>query len=82
MVFNTQAALVISGSYRLGTDFTKRIGEYDKVYEPLTDGTSNRHMHFIQLVNVITSHGRIDVNRVTDYLPCKMLFYLLQVRLV
>jgi 6-phosphofructo-2-kinase len=60
-------------------DFTKRIKEYEKVYEPLTDGKSNRHVHFIQLVDIITGRGHIDINRISGYIPGKIVFFLMQV---
>ena len=61
------------------TDFGQRISEYEKVYEPLTDGKSNRHVHFIQLVNIITGRGHIDINRISGYIPGKIVFFLMQV---
>ena len=60
-------------------DFGRRIAEYEKVYEPLTDGKSNRHLHFIQLVNIITGRGHIDINRISGYIPGKIVFFLMQV---
>ena len=61
-------------------DFSERIHEYEKVYEPLTDGKSNRHVHFIQLVNIITGRGHIDINRISGYIPGKIVFFLMQAR--
>ena len=60
-------------------DFNNRIKEYEKVYVPLTDGKSNRHVHFIQLVNMVTGKGHIDVNRISGYIPGKIVFFLMQV---
>jgi 6-phosphofructo-2-kinase len=61
-------------------DFRKRIEQYEKVYEPLTDGKSNRHVHFIQLVDIITGRGHIDINRISGYIPGKIVFFLMQAR--
>lgn len=60
-------------------DFNNRIKEYEKVYVPLTDGKSNRHVHFIQLVNMVTGKGHIDVNRISGYIPGKIVFFLMQI---
>jgi 6-phosphofructo-2-kinase / fructose-2,6-biphosphatase 3 len=60
-------------------DFNARIKEYEKVYVPLTDGKSNRHIHFIQLVNMVTGKGHMDVNRISGYIPGKIVFFLMQV---
>jgi 6-phosphofructo-2-kinase / fructose-2,6-biphosphatase 3 len=49
------------------------------VYEPLTDGHSNRHIHFIQLVNMVTGRGYMDINRISGYIPGKIVFFLMQV---
>ena len=61
-------------------DFEARIREYEKVYQPLTDGKSNRHIHFIQLVNMVTGRGYMDINRISGYLPGKIVFFLMQAR--
>jgi len=61
-------------------DFEARIREYEKVYQPLTDGKSNRHVHFIQLVNMVTGRGYMDINRISGYLPGKIVFFLMQAR--
>lgn len=60
-------------------DFNARILEYEKVYEPLTDGHSNRHIHFIQLVNMVTGRGYMDINRISGYIPGKIVSFLMQV---
>jgi 6-phosphofructo-2-kinase/fructose-2,6-biphosphatase len=60
-------------------DFQARIREYEKVYQPLTDGKSNRHLHFIQLVNMVTGRGYMDINRISGYIPGKIVFFLMQV---
>jgi 6-phosphofructo-2-kinase / fructose-2,6-biphosphatase 3 len=63
-------------------DFEARIKEYEKVYQPLTDGKSNRHLHFIQLVNMVTGRGYMDINRISGYIPGKMVFFLMQVSVI
>ena len=60
-------------------DFKHRIMNYEKVYESMTDGTSNRDMHFIQLVNMVTGRGHMDINRISGYIPGKIVFFLMQV---
>lgn len=60
-------------------DFRARIREYEKVYVPLTDGHSNRHLHFIQLNNMVTGRGYMDINRISGYIPGKIVFFLMQV---
>jgi 6-phosphofructo-2-kinase len=59
-------------------DFKARIAEYEKVYVPITDGQSNRHIHFIQLNNMVTGRGYMDINRISGYLPGKIVFFLMQ----
>ena len=61
-------------------DFKERVRQYEKVYQPVTDGTSNRDMHFIQLVNMVTGRGHMDINRISGYIPGKIVFFLMQVR--
>ena len=61
-------------------DFEARIRQYEKVYQPLTDGKSNRHIHFIQLVNMVTGRGHMDINRISGYIPGKIVFFLMQAR--
>lgn len=60
-------------------DFNARIKEYEKVYVPLTEGEGHRHVHFIQLVNMVTGRGHMDVNRISGYIPGKIVFFLMQV---
>lgn len=60
-------------------DFNARIKEYEKVYVPLTEGQGHRHVHFIQLVNMVTGRGHMDVNRISGYIPGKIVFFLMQV---
>ena len=60
-------------------DFKNRIMNYEKVYESMTDGSSNRDMHFIQLVNMVTGRGHMDINRISGYIPGKIVFFLMQV---
>ncbi|KXZ51897.1 hypothetical protein GPECTOR_11g330 [Gonium pectorale] len=56
-------------------DFKARIGKYEEVYEPIND----RNIHYIKLIDMVTGRGHMDVNRISGYLPGKIVFYLMQV---
>eukprot|EP00200_Dunaliella_tertiolecta_P015444 CAMPEP_0202422814 /NCGR_PEP_ID=MMETSP1128-20130828/51054_1 /ASSEMBLY_ACC=CAM_ASM_000463 /TAXON_ID=3047 /ORGANISM="Dunaliella tertiolecta, Strain CCMP1320" /LENGTH=624 /DNA_ID=CAMNT_0049030891 /DNA_START=25 /DNA_END=1900 /DNA_ORIENTATION=- len=56
-------------------DFRKRISNYEEVYEPITD----RNLHYIKLIDMITGRAHLDINRISGYIPGKMVFYLMQV---
>ena len=56
-------------------DFKDRIGKYEAVYETMTDRT----MHYVKLIDMVTGRGHMDVNRISGYIPGKMVFYLMQV---
>jgi 6-phosphofructo-2-kinase/fructose-2,6-biphosphatase len=56
-------------------DFKERITKYEAVYETMTDRT----MHYVKLIDMVTGRGHMDVNRISGYIPGKMVFYLMQV---
>ncbi|KAF6255112.1 6-phosphofructo-2-kinase-domain-containing protein [Scenedesmus sp. NREL 46B-D3] len=59
-------------------DFMLRIRKYEDIYEPIED----RNMHYIKLTDMVTGRGHIDINRISGYLPGKIVFFLMQVRRV
>lgn len=56
-------------------DFKQRIQYYANVYEPITD----RRLHYIKLIDMVTGRGYLDVNRISGYLGGKIVFFLMQV---
>ncbi|KAG2451906.1 hypothetical protein HYH02_003681 [Chlamydomonas schloesseri] len=56
-------------------DFKDRISKYEEVYEPI----ANRNIHYIKLIDMVTGRGHMDVNRISGYLPGKIVFFLMQV---
>lgn len=57
-------------------DFKARIKKYEEVYEPIDD----RSFHYIKLIDMVTGRGNMDVNRISGYIPGKLVFFLMQVR--
>ncbi len=57
-------------------DFKARIRKYEEVYDPLV----NRNFHYIKLIDMVTGRGYMDVNRISGYIPGKIVFFLMQVR--
>lgn len=56
-------------------DFRERISKYEAVYETISD----RSLHYVKLINMVTGRGYMDVNRISGYLPGKMVFFLMQI---
>jgi 6-phosphofructo-2-kinase/fructose-2,6-biphosphatase len=56
-------------------DFKERIAKYEAVYQTMTDRT----MHYVKLIDMVTGRGHMDVNRISGYIPGKMVFYLMQI---
>ncbi|WIA42087.1 hypothetical protein OEZ86_009363 [Tetradesmus obliquus] len=56
-------------------DFKQRILKYNEVYEPIDD----RRLHYIKLIDMVTGRGYMDVNRISGYIPGKIVFFLMQV---
>lgn len=57
------------------SDFKDRIKRYEEVYETITDRT----LHYVKLIDMVTGRGYMDVNRISGYIPGKMVFFLMQV---
>ncbi|GLI68462.1 hypothetical protein VaNZ11_012887 [Volvox africanus] len=56
-------------------DFLARISKYEEVYEPI----NNRNLHYIKLIDMVTGRGYMDINRISGYLPGKIVFFLMQI---
>ncbi|KAI8473607.1 MAG: 6-phosphofructo-2-kinase-domain-containing protein [Monoraphidium minutum] len=56
-------------------DFMERITRYEEVYEPIND----RAAHYIKLTDMTTGAGHIDLNRISGYIPGKIVCYLMNV---
>ncbi|GBF94979.1 bifunctional 6-phosphofructo-2-kinase fructose-2,6-bisphosphate 2-phosphatase [Raphidocelis subcapitata] len=56
-------------------DFMERIKKYEQVYEPISD----RRLHYIKLIDMVTGRGHMDVNRISGYIPGKIVFFLMQI---
>eukprot|EP00884_Botryococcus_braunii_P005345 jgi/Botrbrau1/14811/Bobra.0332s0004.1 len=56
-------------------DFKERIKKYEEVYETIVD----RNVHYIKLIDMVTGRGYMDVNRISGYIPGKIVFFLMQV---
>jgi len=56
-------------------DFKERIQKYEQVYETISDRT----LHYVKLIDMVTGRGHMDVNRISGYIPGKMVFFLMQV---
>ena len=56
-------------------DFKTRIKMYESAYETITDRT----LHYVKLIDMVTGRGHMDVNRISGYIPGKMVFYLMQI---
>ncbi|CAG9464718.1 unnamed protein product [Pedinophyceae sp. YPF-701] len=56
-------------------DFRERIRKYEEVYEPITDD----RIHYIKLVDMVTGRGQIVINRISGYIPGKIVFFLMQI---
>ncbi|KAG1677472.1 hypothetical protein FOA52_001928 [Chlamydomonas sp. UWO 241] len=56
-------------------DFKERVRKYEMVYEPIDDRT----FHYIKLIDMVTGRGYLDINRISGYIPGKLVFFLMQV---
>jgi hypothetical protein len=52
-----------------------RIAKYEAVYETIAD----RSLHYVKLIDMTSGRGHMDINRISGYLPGKLVFYLMQV---
>lgn len=55
-------------------DFMARVQQYEAVYEPIAD----RELHYIKLTDIITGRGYLDINRISGYIPGKLVSFLMQ----
>ncbi|XP_011003858.1 PREDICTED: 6-phosphofructo-2-kinase/fructose-2,6-bisphosphatase-like isoform X2 [Populus euphratica] len=52
-------------------DFKSRLANYEKVYEPVEEGS------YIKMIDMVSGHGgQIQVNNISGYLPGKIVFFL------
>ena len=57
-------------------DFMERIRRYEEVYEPIEDRAS---ASYVKLTNATTPAGHIDLNRISGYIPGKIVVLLMNV---
>ncbi|KAL6577031.1 hypothetical protein OROMI_011307 [Orobanche minor] len=52
-------------------DFKVRLENYEKVYEPVEEGS------YIKMIDMVSGHGgQIQVNNISGYLPGRIVFFL------
>ncbi|CAH9073277.1 unnamed protein product [Cuscuta europaea] len=57
-------------------DFKNRLANYEKVYEPVEEGS------YIKLIDMVSGHGgQIQVNNISGYLPGRIVFFLVNMHL-
>ncbi|KAB2063069.1 hypothetical protein E1A91_A10G197100v1 [Gossypium mustelinum] len=57
-------------------DFTTRLANYEKVYEPVDEGS------YIKMIDMASGHGgQIEVNNISGYLPGRIVFFLVNTHL-
>ncbi|XP_010264584.1 PREDICTED: 6-phosphofructo-2-kinase/fructose-2,6-bisphosphatase [Nelumbo nucifera] len=57
-------------------DFKIRLANYEKVYEPVEEGS------YIKLIDMVSGHGgQIQVNNISGYLPGRIVFFLVNMHL-
>ncbi|KAB2038723.1 hypothetical protein ERO13_D03G140100v2 [Gossypium hirsutum] len=57
-------------------DFTTRLANYEKVYEPVDEGS------YIKMIDMASGHGgQIQVNNMSGYLPGRIVFFLVNTHL-
>ncbi|XP_022847183.1 6-phosphofructo-2-kinase/fructose-2,6-bisphosphatase isoform X3 [Olea europaea var. sylvestris] len=57
-------------------DFKHRLENYDKVYEPVEEGS------YIKMIDMVSGHGgQIQVNNISGYLPGRIVFFLVNTHL-
>lgn len=57
------------------SDFRDRISKYEEVYETV----SEEHLHYIKLIDMVTGRGQMVLNRISGYIPGKLVFFLMQI---
>ncbi|XP_065881002.1 6-phosphofructo-2-kinase/fructose-2,6-bisphosphatase [Euphorbia lathyris] len=57
-------------------DFKTRLDNYEKVYEPVEEGS------YIKMIDMVSGHGgQIQVNNISGYLPGRIVFFLVNTHL-
>ncbi|XP_057526901.1 6-phosphofructo-2-kinase/fructose-2,6-bisphosphatase [Amaranthus tricolor] len=57
-------------------DFKSRLDNYEKVYEPVEEGS------YIKMIDTVSGHGgQIQVNNISGYLPGRIVFFLVNTHL-
>ncbi|GAV66585.1 His_Phos_1 domain-containing protein/CBM_20 domain-containing protein/6PF2K domain-containing protein [Cephalotus follicularis] len=57
-------------------DFKTRLANYEKVYEPVEEGS------YIKMIDMVSGHGgQIQVNNISGYLPGRIVFFLVNTHL-
>ncbi|XP_020971873.1 6-phosphofructo-2-kinase/fructose-2,6-bisphosphatase isoform X2 [Arachis ipaensis] len=57
-------------------DFKNRLANYEKVYEPVEEGS------YIKMIDMVSGHGgQIQVNNISGYLPGRIVFFLVNTHL-
>ncbi|KAL3530910.1 hypothetical protein ACH5RR_010232 [Cinchona calisaya] len=57
-------------------DFKNRLENYEKVYEPVEEGS------YIKMIDMVSGHGgQIQVNNISGYLPGRIVFFLVNTHL-
>ncbi|KAL2486172.1 6-phosphofructo-2-kinase/fructose-2 [Abeliophyllum distichum] len=57
-------------------DFRHRLDNYEKVYEPVEEGS------YIKMIDMVSGHGgQIQVNNISGYLPGRIVFFLVNTHL-
>ncbi|KAI9388511.1 hypothetical protein POPTR_009G073800v4 [Populus trichocarpa] len=57
-------------------DFKSRLSNYEKVYEPVEEGS------YIKMIDMVSGHGgQIQVNNISGYLPGRIVFFLVNTHL-
>ncbi|KAI5674967.1 hypothetical protein M9H77_05917 [Catharanthus roseus] len=57
-------------------DFKSRLDNYEKVYEPVEEGS------YIKMIDMVSGHGgQIQVNNISGYLPGRIVFFLVNTHL-
>ncbi|KAK4355973.1 hypothetical protein RND71_024944 [Anisodus tanguticus] len=57
-------------------DFKNRLDNYEKVYEPVEEGS------YIKMIDMVSGHGgQIQVNNISGYLPGRIVFFLVNTHL-
>jgi 6-phosphofructo-2-kinase/fructose-2,6-biphosphatase len=55
-------------------DFRDRLANYEKVYEPVEEGS------YIKMIDMVSGNGgQIQVNNISGYLPGRIVFFLVQI---